>query len=161
MKQMKLLVFIAIFGLVGLLGTVYSVNVDAVDVSHAACDTRLDGNGDELPKPDICSDLSTTQACTQEQRDQNEAACDKIDSETTNPLYGPDGIITRAAGGLSLVIGVIAVIIIIISGIRMTLSSGDAGKVNQARDGIIYSAVGLIIAVLAQAIVRFVLSKIE
>jgi hypothetical protein len=60
----------------------------------------------------------------------------------------------------SFVIGVIAVIMIIISAIRFVTSGGDPSTVNSAKNSIIYSIVGLVIAVLAQVIVRFVLTKL-
>ena len=55
------------------------------------------------------------------------------------------------------VVGVVAVAMIIIGGIQYTTSSGDAPKVKKAKDTILYGIVGLIIALLAFAIVNFVL----
>ncbi|MEM6997297.1 MAG: pilin [Patescibacteria group bacterium] len=60
---------------------------------------------------------------------------------------------------LSWVVGVIAVIMIIVSGLRFILAGGDAQKVGQARNGIIYGLVGLAVVVMAQAIVRFVINE--
>ena len=111
--------------------------VIAVDIGQSVC------NDDVQFKPEICGDI---EGSNQE--------------DAVNPLYGPNGIITRIASALSLIIGVIAILIIIIAGIKMTISSGDSGKVKAARDQIIYAAVGLIVAVLAQGIVRFVLNRI-
>lgn len=54
------------------------------------------------------------------------------------------------------VIGIVAVIMIIYGGIVMMISSGDPGKIKRAKDTIIYSIVGLIIVLLAFAIVNFV-----
>ena len=60
----------------------------------------------------------------------------------------------------SFVIGVIAVIMIIISAIRFITSGGDPATVNSAKNSIIYAVIGLVIAVLAQVVVRFVLTKV-
>ena len=57
-------------------------------------------------------------------------------------------------------VGVIAVIILIISGISFITSQGDPGKVSKARSAIIYSIVGIIVALLAFAIVNFVLDSV-
>jgi hypothetical protein len=57
-------------------------------------------------------------------------------------------------------IGIIAVISIIIGGIKYVTSDGDAGKVKQAKDTILYSVIGLIVAMLAFAIVTFVVSNV-
>ena len=59
------------------------------------------------------------------------------------------------------VVGVIAVIYVIICGIQMVTSNGDPAKVAKARKGIIYSAIGIVITLLAAAITNFVLGKIS
>ena len=58
------------------------------------------------------------------------------------------------------VIGFVAVIVIILGGVSYTTSAGDPGKVKKAKDTIMYGIVGLVIALLAFAIVNFVLSSI-
>ena len=62
---------------------------------------------------------------------------------------------------LSFITGVAAVIMLVISGLRMVISAGDANTVKEARGGIIGAVVGILIVVLAQAIVIFVLNKIK
>jgi uncharacterized membrane protein len=81
-------------------------------------------------------------------------------TNSSNPVFGPTGIITKATGVFAIVIGIIAVIIIMVSGMRFILSGGDAQKVASARNTILYSVIGLVVAVLAQAIVLFVLKKL-
>jgi hypothetical protein len=136
---MKKLVLLPALCLIFLLA-VPSTHTAAVDVGDSICSEEIP----EDRRPAICADL---------------AQSDNPDDDV-NPLYGPDGVITRAVNGLSIVLGVTAVIIIIIAGIRMTLSTGDPAKIKQSRDAVIYAAVGLVVAVLAQAIVRFVLNRI-
>lgn len=58
---------------------------------------------------------------------------------------------------LLLVLGMIAVIMIVIGGIRYTTSNGDASQVKAAKDTVLYSVVGLVVAILAYAIVNFVI----
>ena len=57
-------------------------------------------------------------------------------------------------------VGIIAVIFIIIGGINYTTSQGDPGKVKKAKDTILYGIVGLVVSLLAFAIVQFVLQAI-
>ena len=57
------------------------------------------------------------------------------------------------------VLGLIAVVIVIIGGVQYMTSSGDAGKVKKAKDTILYGIIGLIICVLAFAIVNFVIAN--
>lgn len=58
------------------------------------------------------------------------------------------------------VLGIVAVAMIIIGGIMYTTSQGQPDKVKQAKDIIMYSVIGLIVALLAFAIVNFVLSGV-
>lgn len=53
------------------------------------------------------------------------------------------------------IMGAVAFLIIVIAGLRFTLSRGDPGAINKARNTIIYAAVGLVLAMLAFTIVRF------
>ncbi len=58
---------------------------------------------------------------------------------------------------LLFVLGAISVIMIVIGGIRYTLSNGDSAAITSAKNTILYSVIGLIVALLAFAIVDFVL----
>jgi uncharacterized membrane protein len=57
------------------------------------------------------------------------------------------------------VLGAVSVIVIIIAGIMYVTSGGDAAAVTKAKNTLMYAIVGLIVAVLAYAIVNFVVSK--
>ena len=58
------------------------------------------------------------------------------------------------------IVGFLAVVMIILGGISYTTSAGDASKVKKAKDTIMYGIIGLVIAILAFAIVNFVLSNL-
>lgn len=60
---------------------------------------------------------------------------------------------------LSMIVGIIAVFMIIIAGIRFITANGDSNSIAQARTIIIYAAVGLVVVAIAQTIVRFVLTE--
>lgn len=60
---------------------------------------------------------------------------------------------------LLFVLGAICVIVIIIGGIRYATSGGDSGQIKSAKDTILYAVIGLVVALLAYAIVRFVLNN--
>lgn len=57
--------------------------------------------------------------------------------------------------------GAIAVIVIIFGGVRYITSTGDPARVKQAKDTIVYGIIGLIVAILAYAIVRFVTTQLK
>lgn len=58
------------------------------------------------------------------------------------------------------VLALVAVIVIVFAGVQYTTSAGDVGKVKKAKDSILYGIIGLVIAILAFAIVNFVLSSL-
>lgn len=58
------------------------------------------------------------------------------------------------------VVGFVAVVMIIIGGIGFVTSQGDAARVTKARNTILYGVVGLVVAILAYAIVNFVLKSL-
>lgn len=68
-------------------------------------------------------------------------------------------IIETVINTILVVLGMIAVIMIVIGGIRYTTSNGDAGSTKAAKDTILYAVVGLVVAILAYAIVNFVLAR--
>lgn len=59
-----------------------------------------------------------------------------------------------------IVIGIVAVIFIVVGGIQYMTSSGDANKLQKAKNTILYSCIGLAICALAFAAVNFVISDI-
>jgi len=69
-------------------------------------------------------------------------------------------VIKAALNILSFVAGFLAVVMIIISGIRFITSGGDAQGVAGAKKGLIYAIVGLVVVGMSQAIVHFVLKKL-
>ncbi len=81
------------------------------------------------------------------------------DSTTTDDTALPKVIINilNAIIGVS---GLIAVIFIVIGGVQYMISSGDPGKIKKAKDTILYAIIGLIICVLAFAIVNFAIKNI-
>lgn len=71
-----------------------------------------------------------------------------------------EGVIKNVINILSLVIGVVAVFMIMFAGFKFITANGDANAVSSARNTIIYAIVGLVVAALAQVIVKFVLVKV-
>lgn len=56
--------------------------------------------------------------------------------------------------------GVIAVIVIIVGGLRYMTSNGEQAQVKGAKDTILYAVIGLVVTVLAYAIVTWVVGKL-
>ncbi len=70
------------------------------------------------------------------------------------------GTIKSVGNILVFIIGAVAVLMIIVGGLRYTLSGGDQGTITSAKNTILYAVVGLVVAVAAYAIVNFVLGNI-
>ncbi len=76
---------------------------------------------------------------------------------STNAL---PNIIVNILNAVIGVAGLVAVVFIIIGGFNYMTSAGDPGKTKKAKDTILYAVIGLIICVLAFAIVNFVIKNI-
>lgn len=74
---------------------------------------------------------------------------------------GGGGLFQGISNILIFLVGAIAVIVIIFGGLRYVTSTGDAARVKQAKDTILYGVIGLVIAILAFAIVNFVTSQLQ
>ena len=55
---------------------------------------------------------------------------------------------------------IVAVVYLIINGIKFITANGDAGKTKEAMKGIQYAVIGLVVAFLSYILVSFVLDKI-
>ena len=84
------------------------------------------------------------------------AQCDGCPSN----LFGNDGIFRQITNVILYIVGIIAVIMLIIGGIKYVVSGGDSKKVTDAKNTVLYAIIGLIISFLAFAIVNFVISSL-
>lgn len=73
-----------------------------------------------------------------------------------NDAVGP--LIQTVINILLYILGMTAVVMIVIGGIRYTTSNGDSSAIKSAKDTILYSVIGLIVAILSYTIVNFVVS---
>ena len=99
------------------------------------------------PINDACEGLNLANPTT--------GACDRATADS-----GFKGIITVIINVLTVVVGAVSVVMIIIGGFRYVVSNGDSNSMAGAKNTILYAVVGLIVALLAQLIVSFVLTKL-
>ena len=90
---------------------------------------------------------------------------DGINTATTSEMKGKsidgkDGLIKTVVNVLLWAVGILSVIMIIFSGFRYITSAGDASKTKSAQSTLIYSVVGLIVAIMAYAIVNMVINRL-
>lgn len=76
---------------------------------------------------------------------------------------GKDTLVSDIKNILNVIIGVlglVCVVVMIIGGVNYMISSGDAGKVKKAKDTILYGLIGLVVCVLAYALVNWVIISV-
>ena len=87
-----------------------------------------------------------------------------INTATTSEMKGKSidgdkGLIKTVVNVLLWAVGILSVIMLIFSGFRYITSAGDASKTKSAQSTLIYSVVGLIVAIMAYAIVNMVINR--
>ena len=103
-------------------------------------------------QPAIVANDFTKEACNAADADQKVAL--GCDTDQTAPK-----VVEYLINAVISVLGIVAVVVIVVGGQRYIVSQGDASKIAAARGMVIYGVVGLVIALLAFAIVNFVLSS--
>lgn len=98
-------------------------------------------------------------ACAAGTKTSDSAVC-KDKNNNTNPFYGPGSLVSKATEVVAILAGSAAFIMIIVSGIRFAISGGDSNAVTSARNTMFYALIGLAVAVMAQAMVIFVINKL-
>ena len=84
------------------------------------------------------------------------ARCDGCPAD----LFGDTGVFKQVTNTILYIVGIVAVIMLIIGGIKYVISGGDSKKVTDAKNTVLYAIIGLVIAFLAFAIVNFVISAL-
>lgn len=95
----------------------------------------------------------------------DQAACANAGQAASNPeqCEGDDlnSVIQVIINTIIFAIGMVSVIMIILGGISYATSQGDPAKVKKGKDTILYGIIGLVVALLAFAIVSFVLNALS
>lgn len=71
-------------------------------------------------------------------------------------LFGDGGVFQQITTVMLFLVGAISVIMLIIGGIRYVVSGGDSTAVQNAKNTILYAIVGIVVSLLAFAVVNFV-----
>ncbi|MCW1908706.1 MAG: pilin [Candidatus Saccharibacteria bacterium] len=92
---------------------------------------------------------------------QADAQNDILNSVNSTDPGGPtvDNALTAAITVFTIIVGVAAVIMVILSGYKYITSGGDSNKVAQAKSTVIYALIGVALVVTSQVILRFVIAK--
>lgn len=74
---------------------------------------------------------------------------------------GKEPIFKTITNVLLFIIGAVSVIMLVIGGIRYTVSAGDSKAVTDAKNTILYAIVGIVVSILAYAVVNFIISSFK
>jgi hypothetical protein len=93
-------------------------------------------------------------------------ACQGITSTDTTPTTecgNPgffSGLVERILNILSIILGGVAIIVLVVAGLMYVASGGDPNNTKRAKDAILYAVIGIVVAIAAQGIVRFVVGNV-
>lgn len=78
-------------------------------------------------------------------------------NDQVTDLFGETGVFRTITNVMLFLIGAISVIMLMIGGIWYIVSGGDATRVQEAKNTILYAIVGIIVTLLAYAAIDFVI----
>jgi hypothetical protein len=87
------------------------------------------------------------------------ASCAQANGTSTN-LFAQDGVFQTVSDTLIFLVGAVAVIFLIIGGLRYVISNGDSKAVEAAKNTILYAIIGIVVAVISFALVSFVITSL-
>ena len=118
----------------------------------------------EPADPDsLCGSLQTQGGVKPVFCDEYNARADPgADPVTSNEslLTGKNSLLYKAIQIAAMVAGFGSVVMIVVGGFRYMTSGGDSNATKGAKDTIMYAVIGLVVAIFAQVIIVFVLSKL-
>src|SRR5688572_40099 len=76
-------------------------------------------------------------------------------------LFNPGGLFNRIVNTIIFLVGAIAVVMLIVGGIRYVVSAGSDEAVKGAKNTILYAIIGIVVALLAYAAVNFIIGQLE
>lgn len=77
----------------------------------------------------------------------------------TGPSSVPE-VVTNVINILLYIVGAASVIMLIVGGIRYIMSQGDQAAISAAKNTILYAIIGVIVAIIAYAVVNWVINDI-
>ena len=76
-------------------------------------------------------------------------------------LFGINGAASNVISLLLFAVGILSVIMIIVGGLKYVISGGNSTAVTSAKHTVLYAIIGLMVAILAYAIINFVMSSLN
>jgi len=89
------------------------------------------------------------------------SACDNNSSSVACQKGNIYDVIQNIINILLLVVGVVAVVMVIIGGLRLTTSAGNPDAIKVAKNTILYAIIGIVVSFSAWALVNFVIDSLD
>ena len=113
--------------------------------------------------------LTTFSASTAMAIDPNKSLCEGSGGTWSGSSCSNDAAEGRTVEGtfetvvniLLLLVGAVSVIMIVVGGIKLVTSGGNQQSITSAKNTIMYAVVGIIVAFLAYAVIKFVLGSFD
>ena len=83
------------------------------------------------------------------------------DPSVTGSTTKANSLIETALNLFSAIVGIIAVVMVIVGGIKYMTSGGEPAKAANAKDTLLYAGVGIVVVALSQFIVQFVFHRFK
>ena len=83
-----------------------------------------------------------------------------VDKVSKDVPVNPEPVAANIINVAIFALGIAAVIVVVVGGVMYSTSQGDPTKVKKAKDAIMYAIIGLIVSILAYAIVNFVIKGV-
>lgn len=106
-----------------------------------------------IPTPVYADNDLNGVVCDNPKLDADQRAALGCEQNNTAP-----SVATNIINGVISVLAIVSVIMIVFAGQRYMVAMGDPGKISQAKNMILYGVIGLVIALLAFAVVNFILN---
>lgn len=107
---------------------------------------------------------SQNQTQTQNQgtaADTNRITISKGDLHLDNaPTTITDATIGNLLGVAYFIAGIVAVVVMVIAGIRYATANGDSGQIQSAKNMMFYGIIGLVVIIGAAAVTQFVITQV-
>jgi hypothetical protein len=88
------------------------------------------------------------------------AKCSQAPNSQPSSLFGTGGIFQTISEVLIFLVGAVSVIMLIWGGLQYVISAGDSKRVEGAKNTLLYAIIGIVVAILAYAVVGFVTASL-
>lgn len=99
-------------------------------------------------------------SCCNTNNNSQSAVCTDKGNGSTDPVAGPNGILTKTVNIIAAIAGIAAVIVIMLGATRFITAGGNSNNVSSAKNTVIYALVGLVVIIIVRSLLVFVINHV-